>query len=125
MVRPAREHAAHRERQDERRDARHRADANRPFREAAHRVDLFARVIGFALQQGGVRQQRAADRSKLHTFRVPFEQRRADLILEPLDGATQRGLRDVQHLGGAAQTAARDGGRERTQLLKIESHAQK
>ena len=78
-----------------------------------------------ALQQRGVRQQRAADRSKLHTLRVPFEQRCADLILEPLDGAAQRGLRDVQHLRGTAQAAARDDGCKRVQLLKIESHAQK
>ncbi|KAH0444555.1 hypothetical protein KCU90_g802, partial [Aureobasidium melanogenum] len=125
QIRPAREHAAHRERQHERRNACHRADANRSFRETAHRVDFLARVIGFALQQGGVRQQRAADRSKLHTLRVPFEQRRADLILEPFDGAAQRGLRDMQHFRGTAEAAARHNGGERMQLLKIESHAQK
>ena len=125
QVRPARHYRADRQRQDAARDAADRTHADSALGKPAHRVDLFTCVIGFALQQRGVRQQRLPNDGELHPLGVPLEQGRPYLVFQPLDDAAQRRLRDVQDLCGTPEAAGRDDGGESAQLAQIERHAKR
>ena len=103
-------------------DGADRADLDRAFREPAQRIDFFTRMLGFALEQHGVRQQRLPECRQGHPLAVTLEQRRAEIGFEPFDGTAQRGLREMQLGRGASETAGLDDGRESAQLLEIEAH---
>ena len=96
--------------------------SDRAFREAADRVDLFAGIVGFMQQQGGVREQGLANRCQLHAFRMTFEQRGAELFLQPLDRPAQSRLRHMENLRRATEATAFDNCRERMKLLKTKGH---
>jgi len=60
-----------------------------------------------------VRQQSFSSGQQAHAGRVPLEERRAELVLEPADAARERRLRDVQALGRARQVGLLGDGHER------------
>lgn len=57
-----------------------------------------------------------------HPARLAFHQLRAELRLKLLDLLRQRGLGDVQYLGGAAERAGVDQGGEIAKVLQGQVH---
>lgn len=102
-----------------------RPDAYGAAREAAQRVDFLGGLFGLALQQRGVGQQRLPEAGQHHAGGVALEQRGADLVFQPADGAAEGRLGDVQRLCRPAQRPVLDHGQESVELAYIESHAKR
>ena len=61
-------------------------------------------------------------RRQAHAPRGAMEQREAELPLEPRDAARQRGLCDVQALGGTREAQLVGHGQERAQVGELDAH---
>src|SRR5262249_20962621 len=68
------------------------------------------RGVTIAQQLARGAEQRVARDREPHRATRPFEERRLQLALEPLDALRQRGLRDSERGGGAGETAMVDDG---------------
>jgi hypothetical protein len=66
-------------------------------------LERLARDVGDAQ---GVLEEPLAGRAELHALAAPFEKPRADLRLEGAHAPADRGLREVERLGGAADVPA-------------------
>ena len=91
-------------------DAENSGSETVPIRARAATSPLKARAsvrkgLGCREHLLGLRQQPLPPDGQLHPARRPVEQRHAELVLERLDLGAQRGLADVQSLGGPGQVA--------------------
>ena len=82
-----------------------RADADMAGDRAFHRAGLAVQRGGVGEDLGRLREQPLAGRRERHPGRAAFEQLHAELVLERLDLGAQRGLAQVQPLGGPGEMA--------------------
>ena len=70
----------------------------------------------------GVRQERPAGLREDHAAPDPLEQRRAELALEQVEAAADRGLREVQDRRGPREAPAANDGHEGLDLIDLHGH---
>jgi hypothetical protein len=103
------------------RDARPEADHQPLAAARGHGHPAADRVRG-GQQRAGVGQQLPAGVGQRHAVAVPGQQRGAEILFQRADLPTERRLRDVQLIGGAAEVQLTGDGDEVPQLAQVQIH---